>query len=308
MGFQTTRLRQWGLALRHTQQVEWIQSIVLGLVQGLTEFLPVSSTAHLRIVPALLGWKDPGAAASAVIQLGTMAAVVAFFWRDLVRIVGAWLRHLTPLGLRTVVHRAGVQTYDADTGSSLHDARLGWYLVIATAPIGIAGILFKNQIETAARDLRLISVMLIVFGALLWWVDGTFPQKKSSREVTLKSAVIMGLAQALALVPGVSRSGATITAGRFLGFSRESAARFSFLLSVPAVVLSGVYQAIANINSSEIVWGPTVLATLVAFASGYGSIAWLLKYVATHSMRSFALYRFIIGGAILVLALVGAIK
>ena len=288
--------------------MEWIQSIVLGLVQGLTEFLPVSSTAHLRIVPALLGWKDPGAAASAVIQLGTMAAVVAFFWRDLVRIVEAWLRHLTPAGLRTVMDRSGVQTDDAATGSSLHDARLGWYLVIATAPIGIAGILFKDQIETAARDLRLISVMLIAFGALLWWVDSAFSQNKSSREITLRSALIMGVAQALALIPGVSRSGATITAGRFLGFSRESAARFSFLLSVPAVVLSGVYQAAANINTSEIVWGPTIVATLVAFASGYASIAWLLKYVATHTMRSFALYRFLVGGPILVLALVGAIK
>ena len=288
--------------------MEWIQSIVLGLVQGLTEFLPVSSTAHLRIVPALLGWKDPGAAASAVIQLGTMAAVVAFFWRDLVRIVEAWLRHLTPAGLRTVMHRPGVQTDDAAAGSSLHDARLGWYLVIATAPIGIAGILFKDQIETAARDLRLISVMLITFGALLWWVDSAFSQNKSSREITLRSALMMGVAQALALIPGVSRSGATITAGRFLGFSRESAARFSFLLSVPAVVLSGVYQAAANINTSEIVWGPTIVATLVAFASGYASIAWLLKYVATHTMRSFAMYRFLVGGPILVLALVGAIK
>jgi undecaprenyl-diphosphatase len=168
--------------------------------------------------------------------------------------------------------------------------------------------MFKDQIETAARDLRLISIMLIVFGALLWWVDSSLPQTKSAREFNLQSALAMGAAQALALIPGVSRSGATIAAGRVMGFSRESAARFSFLLSVPAVVLSGLYQALGNINTEEISWGPTLVATVVAFASGYASIAWLLKYLATNSMRNFALYRFLVGGPVLVLALVGAIR
>ncbi|MEY5145101.1 MAG: hypothetical protein RL745_468 [Actinomycetota bacterium] len=289
--------------------MEWIQSVVLGLVQGLTEFLPVSSTAHLRIVPALLNWEDPGAATSAVIQLGTMGAVVAFFWKDLVRIAVAWSSHLSLSALKALRQSAPEADSATQTASpTTHDAVLGWYLIAATIPIGFAGIMFKDQIETAARDLRLISIMLIVFGALLWWVDSALPQTKSAREFNLQSALAMGAAQALALIPGVSRSGATIAAGRVMGFSRESAARFSFLLSVPAVVLSGLYQALGNINTEEISWGPTLVATVVAFASGYASIAWLLKYLATNSMRNFALYRFLVGGPVLVLALVGAIR
>lgn len=313
-----SRLRHPRIDLRQTLAVNAFQSVILGLVQGLTEFLPISSTAHLRIVPALLNWEDPGAAASAVIQLGTMAAVVAYFWRDLLRIALAWTRHLNRRSLASMVGREKIRPphplrggEHEDHGNrnedALRDAALGWYLVIATIPIGLAGFAFRNQIETAARDLRLVSIMLIVFGALLWWVDVAFPQTRSVKEFNLRSALVFGMAQALALIPGVSRSGATITAGRAMGFSREAAARFSFLLSIPAVVLSGLYQAVSNIGTSAIQWGPTVIATLMAFVSGYASIAWLLKYVATHSMRSFAVYRFVLAGPVLVLAAVGAI-
>lgn len=264
--------------------MSYFEALVLGIVQGLTEFLPISSTAHLRIVPALVGWGDPGAAFTAVVQLGTMAAVLVFFWRDLWRIASSWVRAL----------------YQPEPRGTL-DVRLGWYLVYGTIPIAVLGLAFRNQIETGARDLRLIGWVLILFGVVLWAVDRVFPQRKTIADLHLRDGLLYGLAQSLALVPGVSRSGATITAGRALTYTRADAARFSFLLSVPAVVLSGLFEARKVGEAGGPAWGPTILATLAAFVVGYASIAWLLRWLASHSMLVFGVYRVALGALVLVL-------
>jgi undecaprenyl-diphosphatase len=270
--------------------VSVFEAIVLGLVQGTTEFLPISSTAHLRIVPALAGWEDPGAAFTAVTQLGTMAAVLLYFRSDLWRIARAWLRSLRDRSTRR------------DT-----DARLGWYILLGTIPIGIFGLAFKDQIETGARDLYLIATALIVLGLVLLVAEKVGTRDRSMEQLTARDGVALGFAQTLALVPGVSRSGATITAGLFLGLERPSAARFSFLLSVPAVVLSGLLE-LASIASGEegehVGAGALALATLLAFVSGYAAIAFLLRFLATHSTVVFVVYRVALG--ILVLALTAA--
>ena len=260
------------------------EAIILGIVQGLTEFLPISSSAHLRIVPALLGWDDPGAGFTAVIQLGTMAAVVIYFWKDLWRVAGAWLASLRDSSRR-----------------SDPDARMGWYLIVGTIPIGILGFLFKDQIETGARNLWLIASTLILLGLVLAYAEKVGQRKKDLSDLTTKDGVAVGLAQSLALIPGVSRSGSTISAGLFLGYDRESAARFSFLLSIPAVVASGLFQLrdIGTGTSPGAV--PTVVATVVSFAVGYAAIAWFLKYLVSHSTMVFVAYRIGVGVLLIVL-------
>jgi len=261
-----------------------LQAIVLGIVQGLTEFLPISSTAHLRIVPAFAGWEDPGAAFTAVVQLGTMAAVLLYFRRDLLAIVTGWLRGLRDPGAR-----------DSEGW------RLGWYLIIGTIPIGVFGAVFSDQIESGARDLTLIGITLIVLGLVLLAAERAATQERDIASVTLRDAGVIGLAQAAALVPGVSRSGATISAGLFLGFDRAGAARFSFLLSVPAVVLSGLYELkdIGGEGAAGAV--PTAIATLFAFLFGYWSIAFLLRFLVTHTTAVFVVYRVVLGAVVLAL-------
>jgi undecaprenyl-diphosphatase len=268
----------------------WYEAVVLGVVQGLTEFLPISSSGHLRIVPAFFGWDDPGAAFTAVIQLGTMAAVLLYFWRDILRISTTWLRSLWTPSLRGDI-----------------DARLGWYIVLGTVPIGLAGVAFEHQIETVARDLRLIGTMLIALGLLLLLAERVGTRGKEIKSLTLRDGMIIGCAQALALIPGVSRSGATITAGLFLGYNRAAAARYSFLLSIPAIVLSGLYE-VRDIGSDlgpGIV--PTAIATLLAFVSGYAAIAWLLRYLVTHSTKIFVVYRVALGSLVLLLVAGGLV-
>jgi undecaprenyl-diphosphatase len=271
--------------------VSVVEAIVLGIVQGLTEFLPISSTAHLRIVPSFLGWEDPGAAFTAVTQLGTMAAVLVFFRHQLARIASAWLASLRDPSRRGEL-----------------DARLGWYIVIGTIPISVFGLIFKDEIESGARDLYLIGVALIALGLLLAASERAATHDRPLEQVTTRDGLIVGFAQAGALVPGVSRSGATITAGLFLGLDRPSAARFSFLLSVPAVVLSGLFElrSIAAGEDAGHLNGALelVVATLLAFAVGYLSIAFLLRFLAHHSTEVFVVYRIALGAA--VLALVGA--
>jgi len=271
--------------------VDAIQAIVLGIVQGLTEFLPVSSTAHLRIVPAFLGWDDPGAAFTAVIQLGTMAAVLIYFRRDLWRIVTTWFRSL----------------YTPELRGSL-DARMGWYIGLGTIPIGIFGLIFKDQIESGARNLYLIGTTLIVLGLVLLLAERVATRSRDLREITARDAAFTGLAQACALVPGVSRSGSTISAGLFLGFDRESAARYSFLLSVPAVVLSGLFELrkIGDPGGAGAV--PTIIATVIAFIVGYASIAWLLRWLTSHSTVVFVIYRVALGSLVILLTATGAIS
>jgi undecaprenyl-diphosphatase len=271
--------------------VSTFEAIVLGIVQGLTEFLPISSSAHLRIVPELFGWDDPGAAFTAVIQLGTMAAVVIYFWKDLWRITTAWFGSLAHAERRQDP-----------------DARMGWYLIVATIPIGLLGLAFKDQIETGARDLRLIAGTLIVGGLVLLYAEKVGRRAKTVADIDTRDGVTIGLAQSMALVPGVSRSGATISAGLFLGYTREDAARFSFLLSIPAVVLSGLFQ-LKDIGAGD---GPgttaTILATVVSFVVGYASIAWLLRWLVGHSTVVFVAYRVALGGLLIVLLTTGAIS
>lgn len=267
------------------------EAIVLGLVQGLTEFLPISSSGHLRVVPAIVGWEDPGTAFTAVIQLGTMAAVVLYFWNDLWRVAGAWLASLTDPARR-----------------SEPDARMGWYLIVATVPIGLLGLAFSDQIESGARDLRLIAGTLIVLGLALFAAEKVGSRQRGIEEITTRHGDAVGLAQSMALVPGVSRSGATITAGLFLGYSRSAAARFSFLLSIPAVVLSGLYQ-LKDIGAGDGpgLW-PTALATVVSFVVGYAAIAWLLRFLATHSTNIFVIYRVALGLVVIALLLTGHVE
>ena len=262
---------------------------MLGIVQGLTEFLPVSSTGHVRVVPALLGWEDPGAAFSAVIQLGTMAAVLIYFRRDILNITSAWLRGL--------VNREVRQS---------RESKLGWYIALGTVPVIIIGVLFAGQIETTLRSLYVVAGALLIGGVIMLVVERFARRERGIESVTRNDAIAVGVAQALALIPGVSRSGSTIVGGLLMGLDREAAARFSFLLSVPAVVLSGLYQ-VKDIGEGGAPAGMTVVAGLFAFASGYAAIAFLLRYLARHSLALFAFYRLGFGALILVLALTGTI-
>ena len=279
-----------------------IQAIILGIVQGLTEFLPVSSTAHLRIVPALADWhfqyhgthatNDPGTAFTAVIQLGTTLALVLYFWRELLHVLVAWVRGF----------------YDRSVRPSL-EYRLGWYLVLATVPIGVFGLIFKHQIETGARNLWLISSTLIALALVLLVAERVGSRSRVEEDINRTDAIVIGGAQALALVPGVSRSGSTITAGLFRGLDRETAARFSFLLSIPAVVLSGFFEAVQHAGDKH---GPgagvTGLALIIAFIVGIASIAWLMRYISKHSTVIFVWYRVALGILLIILLSTGAIS
>jgi undecaprenyl-diphosphatase len=267
------------------------QAIILGIVQGLTEFLPISSTAHLRLVPAFAGWDDPGTAFTAVVQLGTMAAVLLYFRNDLWNIARAWLRSLR----------------DPEARGTL-DARLGWYLIVGTIPISILGLAFKDKIETDARQLVLIGIALIVLGVILEIAERVGRKEREVESLTMKDGILIGVAQACALVPGVSRSGSTISAGLFLGLTREAAARYSFLLSVPAVVLSGLFELKDVGDGGGAGALPTIIATIFAFIVGYASIAWLLKYLTKHPVTIFVVYRIVLGVVVLALVATGALQ
>ena len=267
------------------------QAIILGIVQGLTEFLPISSSAHLRIVPALFGWNDPGAAFTAVTQIGTEAAVIIFFWRDLWRIGTTWLRSLYTPELRSTL-----------------DARMGWYIILGTLPVGILGLLFQDQIYTVARDLRLIATTLIVLGVILYIADRVAKNAKPVEDLNLRDGLVYGFAQALALIPGVSRSGATISAGLFMGYKREAAARYAFLLAIPAVVASGLFTLPDAVSGDGPGWTLTLIATALAFVFGYASIAWLLRYVSTNSYLPFVIYRIALGLLVAILLAVGVLE
>jgi undecaprenyl-diphosphatase len=260
--------------------MSFLEAIILGLVQGLTEFLPISSSGHLLIIPELFGWDDPGAAFTAITQLGTIAAVLVYFRADLARIfAGAWV------GIKDRTRR--------DTP----EFRIFVMVAIGTLPIAICGLAFRDQIETSARDIRLTAVMLIVFGLVMEAADRFRPQRDGLDELTVRSGVIVGFAQALALIPGVSRSGSTITMGRLLGMDRQAAARYSFLLSIPAVVLSGTFSLRDIGDGVEL--APTIVATIVAFISGYAAIAFLIDYLGRHGMTVFTVYRVVLGVSLL---------
>ncbi|MFL6126537.1 undecaprenyl-diphosphate phosphatase [Actinophytocola sp.] len=271
--------------------MSWLEAIILGLVQGLTEFLPISSSAHLRITAAFAGWNDPGAAFTAVTQLGTEVAVIIFFRRKIGHLLVAWFRSLRRLS-----------TWREDP-----DSRMAWLVVFGTLPIAILGLLFQDEIEHAFRDLRLIATTLIVFGILLGIADHVGRKYLDLEHLTVPHGIGYGLAQALALIPGVSRSGGTITAGRLLGYKREAAAEYAFLLAVPAVFASGLYQLkdIGGKNSPP--WGPTIVATIIAFVVGYAVIAWLMRYISKNSFLPFVVYRLALGVLLFVLVAIGTL-
>jgi undecaprenyl-diphosphatase len=260
--------------------ISWIDAAILGVVQGLTEFLPVSSSAHLRIVGEFLpSGADPGAAFTAITQIGTEAAVLVYFWSDIMNIARAWLRQVFRLG-----------PYDADR------ARMGWLVIIGSVPIVVLGLLFKDQIEHSLRNLYITATMLIVFGLILGLADHLGRKKRDLRSLGWRDGIIFGFAQAMALIPGVSRSGGTITAGLLMGYTREAAARYSFLLAVPAVFGSGFYQLVKTMGEdTPVAAGPTALATLLAFVVGYAVIMLFLKLVSTKSYMPFVIYRVVIG-------------
>lgn len=267
--------------------MDFLTAIVLGVVQGATEFLPISSNAHLRVVSELFGWGDPGAAFTAVTQLGTETAVLLYFRRDIARIVRAWTRSLT--------------TIDARRDP---DARLGWFVIVGTLPIAVLGLSFQSLIEGGLRDLRIVAGALLVFSVVLAWSDRRARNERTLDTLTGRDALLLGLWQALALIPGVSRSGGTIAGGLLLGLTRASAARYSFLLAIPAVLASAGLELTKLGEAGHAPWPPTIAATVVAFAVGYVVIAWLLRFVTQHSFSIFIRYRVLL--ALTIFGLLGA--
>jgi undecaprenyl-diphosphatase len=275
--------------------VNWIETIILGLVQGLTEFLPVSSSAHLRIVGELLpNSADPGAAFTAITQLGTETAVIIYFWRDIVRILKHWTLSLV----------GRVERSDPD-------ARMGWLIILGSLPIGVLGLLLEDYIDTEFRSLWITATMLVVFGVILAVADRVGRQARHLDDLTVKHGVLFGLAQALALIPGVSRSGGTITAGLLMGYTREAAARYAFLLAIPAVFASGLYKLAQSVGQPQA--GPygmteTLVATGIAFVVAYVIIGWFMHYISNRSYTIFVWYRIALGLAIFVLLGLGVIS
>lgn len=280
--------------------MSFIEAMILGLVQALTEFLPISSSAHVRVAGELLNpGQEPGAAFTAIIQLGTEAAVLIYFWKDITRIIGRWFKAL-----------AGKIPH------SDPDVRMGWLVIIGSIPIGVLGLLFEDQIDHTLRNLYITAIMLIVFGLLLGVADRIAPQRKELKELTVRDGILFGLAQALALIPGVSRSGGTITAGLLMGYTRQAAARYAFLLAVPAVFASGLYKAAQEVPALLTADGRAaaaaagepsllaiVVATVVAFVVGYAVIVWFMRVIETRSYMMFVIYRVVAG--VVLLALLG---
>ncbi|ANP72704.1 undecaprenyl-diphosphate phosphatase [Cryobacterium arcticum] len=276
--------------------MDFINAVILGLVQGLTEFLPVSSSAHISIVGQFLGTgEDPGARFTAITQIGTEAAVVIFFWRDIVRIIGQWAKSLV----------GKVPRSDAD-------ARMGWLIILGTLPIVVLGLLFQDQIETSLRNLWVTAIMLIAFGVLLGVADYVGAKRRRLGDLTVGHGIIFGFAQALALIPGVSRSGGTITAGLFLGYERAAAARYAFLLAIPAVLGSGFYQVYKSIKEPCVtaaatctpeLFGPweTLVATVVAFVVALFVIGFFMNYISKRSFLPFVVYRIALGIVVMIL-------
>ncbi len=262
-----------------------LEAIILGIVEGITEFLPISSTGHLTIVEKLLGYQidDPGVTAfTAVIQIGAIAAAVWYFRSDIIRVATAWLRGLA----------------DVEVRKQNPDYKYGWAIIIGSVPIAVIGLVFQDIIETSLRSLWWVAGALIAWSFVLWYSDRVAKQNRVEAEVTWRDTLAIGLVQCLALIPGVSRSGATMSAGLLAGFDRVTVTRLSFFLGIPALVAAGVLQAVTradDITTSGIGWGPTVVATIVSFVVGYLAIAWLLKFIASNTFMIFVRYRIALG-------------
>ncbi|MDR2975366.1 MAG: undecaprenyl-diphosphate phosphatase [Propionibacteriaceae bacterium] len=287
--------------------MNWLYAIILGIVEGITEFLPVSSTGHLTITEKLMGLHIDSVdvtAFTAIIQVGAIAAAIVYFWKDIARLAVGWFKGL----------------FHADERGT--DYRLGWAVIIGSIPIGVVGLLFHNVIETTLRSLWVVAGALIVWSLVMWVADrhssrvsATSPKRadnaalRDESQLTIMDALIIGLTQCLALIPGVSRSGATISAGLFRGIDRMTATRWSFFLGIPALTLSGLYQAARNVSeiSAGVGWGPTAVATVVSFIVAYASIAWLLRFVASNRFTAFVVYRVLAGVAIIALVATGIV-
>ncbi|CDM77182.1 conserved transmembrane protein [Mycobacterium marinum E11] len=273
--------------------MSWWQVISLAVVQGLTEFLPVSSSGHLAVVSRVFFSDDAGASFTAVTQLGTEAAVLVYFARDIVRILRAWFD-----GLVVKSHRNA-------------DYRLGWYVIIGTIPICVMGLLFKDEIRSGVRNLWVVATALVVFSGVIALAEYLGRQSRHVEQLTWRDGLVVGVAQTLALVPGVSRSGSTISAGLFLGLDRELAARFGFLLAIPAVFASGLFSlpdAFHPVTEGMSATGPQLLvATLIAFVVGLAAVSWFLRFLLRHSMYWFVGYRVVVGVVVLILLATGTV-
>ncbi|MBT1180929.1 undecaprenyl-diphosphate phosphatase [Bifidobacterium sp. CP2] len=297
--------------------MNFFQAIFLGFVQALTEYLPVSSSAHIRIIGDLMIGSDPGAAFTAIIQLGTELAVILFYRRDIIRILGAWFGSLFGKEGTDIRSRLGAKN---------PDTQMGWFIIIGTLPILVAGLLFKDMIETTLRNLWITVTVLAVFGVLLWIFDARSKQVKTMKQMTVKDALLFGVGQMLALIPGVSRSGGTITFGRAMGYTREDAVRVSFLMAIPAVFGAGILESVSAIKDVSACdggdvkacaaiggadvwpgWGPTIAATVVAFFIGYIVIIGFLKFVSTFSYKAFAIYRIALAVVVALLLITGVL-
>ena len=286
--------------------MNFFQAIFLGLVQALTEYLPVSSSAHIRIIGDLMLGSDPGAAFTAIIQIGTELAVILYFRRDIIRILGAWFGSL--------FGKEG-KDFKSRMGAHNPDTQMGWFIILGTMPILIAGLLFKHAIEGSLRNLWITVTVLMLFGVLLWVVDARSKQVKTMKEMTWKDALIFGIGQMLALIPGVSRSGGTITFGRAMGYTREAAVRVSFLMAIPAVFGAGIVEAVSAVKDVAAGdagmfpgWGPTIAAAIVAFVVGYVVIIGFLKFVSTFSYKAFAIYRIGLAVVVALLLITGVLS
>ena len=268
--------------------MDWLQTLVLALLQGVTEFLPISSSAHLILVPVLLGWPDQGLAFDVAVHVGTLLAVVVYFRAELTGMARAWFASLAGRGL------------DAE-------GRLAWGVLLGTIPVGLAGLAFKDLVEGSLRGAAVIATTTVVFGLLLGLADRMArPDGRSEHQLTWRDVLLIGLAQAVALIPGTSRSGITMTAGLFLGLSREGAARFSFLLSIPVIVLAGGLEALELVESAQpVAWGELLLGVLVSFVSALLVIHFFLRIIARMGMMPFVVYRLLLGALLVVLLLLG---
>lgn len=276
--------------------MEWWHAVIIGIIEGITEFLPISSTAHIGFFTSLFGYSstDPSIVAfSAIIQIGAIAAAVIYFWHDIVRTV------------RTFV--AGI--FDAEARKSF-DYKLGWMVIVGSLPIVVIGIFFQDVIETAVRSLWWMVIGLIGFTFVLWWADRYGAKRRKEHAATIKDGVIIGLVQAVSLIPGVSRSGAATAVGLLRGFDRLTTTRLAFFLGIPALVGAGVLQVVAHYDEigAGVGWGATIIGTIVSFIVGYLCIDWLLKFVSRHSFSIFIWYRFALGGVLLVLLLANVIS
>jgi undecaprenyl-diphosphatase len=275
--------------------MELWQAILLGVVEGVTEFLPISSTGHLTILEKLMGFtiNDPSITAfTAIIQVGAVFATLLYFRRDIVRIAAAWLRGLRDSSQRTEL-----------------DYRFGWAVILGSLPIAVIGLLFKDHIETTLRSLWFVAGALLVWSAVMWLADHTAKQTRHERDVTWKDTLIIGLVQCLALIPGVSRSGAAMSAGLFRGLDRVAVTRLAFFLSIPALTAASVLQTVSHYDeiSAGVGWPATIAATITSFVVAYLAVAWLLKFIAGHSYTVFIVYRVVLGGVLLLLLATGTI-